>query len=346
MQAAKATFALNSDECVLLLCFMAPLRSLTLIFSQRARNAVRGTVSEIEPSKTCNLTAATPVARQRVSGICYTQVDVADRVHRMQTTLLSALRATLTLSLFVTAMAHASLFDILQDAHGDMSNPADGLRSALASGAEVNARDASGATPLILAAWLGTPTEAVKVLVDAGADVHAVSHGGITPLMAAARSAWPETLALLRAAGADPNQRLDGGLTPLLMAAAAGSGETTLYQGLLEAGADALARTADERTALMLAAGKVRNPAVIQILLHAGTPLDAQAEDGSTALMVAARDNWSTDILGALLEAGADPTLRDQQGRQALDFAEANQRLQQAPGAAALLAQLRRHGIP
>ena len=97
----------------------------------------------------------------------------------------------------------------------------------LAAGADVNARDQYGETPLHEAArysgWreigrgavadLGTAV--VEALLAAGADVHARSNGGWTPLHAAADSTLnPAVVEVLLSAGADPDARNEGGNAP------------------------------------------------------------------------------------------------------------------------------------
>ena len=60
------------------------------------------------------------------------------------------------------------------------------VRSAIASGADVNATDQLGAAPLLDAVWNGQ-TEVVKMLLDAGAQVNGIHReAGSTPLFYAA----------------------------------------------------------------------------------------------------------------------------------------------------------------
>jgi hypothetical protein len=59
------------------------------------------------------------------------------------------------------------------------------------AGADVNAKDDEGLTPLMIAAHYSTP-EMVTLLIDAGADVNAKDDDGQTPLMYADRSPDPD----------------------------------------------------------------------------------------------------------------------------------------------------------
>src|SRR6185437_4305437 len=71
----------------------------------------------------------------------------------------------------------------------------------LANGAELEARDVEGATPLIRAAEFGN-SDVVKVLLDHGADIEARDNNGQTPLIAAACECanidMPETIDVLK----------------------------------------------------------------------------------------------------------------------------------------------------
>lgn len=70
------------------------------------------------------------------------------------------------------------------------------------AGADVNAKDTNGSTPLIWAAQKCGLQELVKALVEAGADVNAKAAGGATPLMMAETYNCSENIAILKNAGA------------------------------------------------------------------------------------------------------------------------------------------------
>lgn len=83
------------------------------------------------------------------------------------------------------------------------------MQALLAQGAEVNARNAYGWTPLHVATAGGDPA-VVDLLLQHGADVHAQSHIGTTPLdNASTRGGRQAVIDLLLVHGAKPNAAWD-----------------------------------------------------------------------------------------------------------------------------------------
>ncbi|MDO3058460.1 MULTISPECIES: ankyrin repeat domain-containing protein [Mycobacteriaceae] len=86
------------------------------------------------------------------------------------------------------------------------------VRHLIDSGADVNAKDDEGWTPLHFAATHDS-AEVVRQLLDAGAEIDAVNNKGETPLRCAVSATWmdPKTLQLLRDRGADPFRPANNG---------------------------------------------------------------------------------------------------------------------------------------
>ena len=91
----------------------------------------------------------------------------------------------------------------------------------LKAGADPNARDEGGHTPLYMVGSYGSDySEVIATLVKAGADPNARDEDGQTALHQVAQAtAHPETVTALIKAGADPNARDEDGNTPLHRAA-------------------------------------------------------------------------------------------------------------------------------
>jgi ankyrin repeat protein len=185
------------------------------------------------------------------------------------------------------------------------------IRQSLDDGARVNARDAEGNTPLILASFYASP-QCVKLLIERGADVNAANRAGATPLIRAATSY--EKTRLLVAAGADVRVRTALGNTPLLLAARR-AGNSRTVRLLLESGADA-ARRNDAGISPVLAGAASGDPETVRLLLGAGARADdfpgpnqpsaAVIAGMRTPLMWAAYHN-DVRMVRLLLERGADP---------------------------------------
>ena len=90
------------------------------------------------------------------------------------------------------------------------------VQAALNNGADANAADEVGITPLMMAAYF-RHDDCVSLLISKGADVNAKQHGGWTPLMWAARAGNIVGVKILLSKGADATARDVGGKTALSM---------------------------------------------------------------------------------------------------------------------------------
>jgi len=135
----------------------------------------------------------------------------------------------------------------------------DGVRQALAAGADPNEPSASGGMlgedPPICVAAAGIQRSAsgkdgtaiVKELLEAGAQVDARTPSGWTALIRVANSNNDEVVDLLIEAGADVNAQAEDGKTALMGAAYIGNAQ--IAERLLEAGADPDLENVNGRTA-------------------------------------------------------------------------------------------------
>ena len=204
------------------------------------------------------------------------------------------------------------------------------------------ASDALGYTALHAAARANSP-KLIAALIEAGADIDARDNYGHTPLLLAAgarprrgRNVPPPTyseaaILALAAAGADLAAHGDNGLNPLQQAL---SGAADRRNSLALAAIAALAHaTADRggsapRDFMALLALAAQNPAAIGERVQAGTDPNARDELGRTVLhwVVEWEDSAALAAISALKEAGADLNARDRNDWIPLPLAAFHQR--------------------
>ena len=161
-------------------------------------------------------------------------------------------------------------------------------------------------SPLFEAIEKGGKAE-VAALLAKGADVNAKNSGGQTPLHWAAKFARQDIARLLLSNGADVNSRSTDGRTPLYTATLWNN--TNIVELLLTKGADINAKNEEGRTPLHNATIQ-ENRHIIELLLANGADVNARNKDGETPLHVAVeRLNW--DLVRSLIAHGADARVRN-----------------------------------
>ncbi len=232
----------------------------------------------------------------------------------------------------VTARQRAARMADLKKWLKEGANPNDELNNAIvaddldrvrylaAHGADVNAHDGEGYTPLISATRSGF-VDVATFLAAHKADPNLSDLSGWTPLMWAAWGDDPGLVKMLLSHGAKLDATDKDALTPLAIAAQNGKLKSTL--ALIDAGADVNAPVAKGGyTPLMLAVLSGSSDIVTSLIAH-GARVNATNAGGVTALMIAAASNRTT-IAGLLLKSGADVNARSEDGRSALSIAHAN----------------------
>jgi ankyrin repeat protein len=93
------------------------------------------------------------------------------------------------------------------------------VTEAIKAGADVNAQNGVGATPLHEATIHSSNPGVIQALIEAGADVSARNAWGSTPLHLAAKyNSQPKIILALLEVGADPKAKDEDGMTPWRLA--------------------------------------------------------------------------------------------------------------------------------
>ena len=162
--------------------------------------------------------------------------------------------------------------------------------------------------------------EAVKQHLDAGADMNAKNKYGSTPLEIATVLENKEVLELLIAEGADVNAKFDDvGTTPLHTAARYGHKETA--ELLIAKGADVNAQSKYVGTPLHQSVRYARPIIIAELLIAAGADVNAKDNSGYTPLHRAALCDHK-EIGELLIANGADVNAKDIDGKTPLNSAE------------------------
>jgi ankyrin repeat protein len=228
----------------------------------------------------------------------------------------------------------------------------DKVTELIATGANVNATNLAGRTPLHLAvvnvgSWPGEggPDNGFLALLKAKADVNAQDLDGLTPLhvLASGDSMFKqEAMGALLAHGAEPNRRDKLGRTPahvLLSGKWPWSGAPECLGLLVKAGADLSAADAQGKTPLhyLAAAGSQSSMFFMRgigdIFVAAKVDLKARDKNGDTPLHIAARTG-TQDVLDWLVSRGGNLDATNHAGETArLMAARSNTRRFGAPNA-------------
>lgn len=177
----------------------------------------------------------------------------------------------LVLALWASTVLAGANEDFLKAAErGDLN----AVRSFIARGADVNAKDQDGWTALISTSHYGHK-ELVEFLLAKGADVNIKANNGATALSLASREGYKEIVELLLAKGADINIKANDGATALM--GASENGHKEIVELLIRAGADA---TTQEHNFKYEARFSNKNPKVALVVVI-GTPPDVTLDNPS-----------------------------------------------------------------
>ena len=182
--------------------------------------------------------------------------------------------------------------------------------------------------------WKAATADDVENRINTGADVNALDEDGCSPLhLAAAFNPNPDVIGALVESGTDVNAKDKMERTPLHLAAAFNR-NLEVIESLVGLGADVKARDEGGKAPLLIAAHQ-QKPDVIELLVRSGADVNALDEDGRTALHWAAKVSVDPSVMEMvieiLLDAGADPGIADSQGQLPADYADKNESIKDSP---------------
>ncbi|XP_065556118.1 serine/threonine-protein phosphatase 6 regulatory ankyrin repeat subunit C-like [Artemia franciscana] len=201
--------------------------------------------------------------------------------------------------------------------HAVISGDLEVIKMVLDKGADVNARDIYGESPLHLAASSRCSQTVVKRLLKLGADVHIRNENGESPLHLAASQEHPKSVENFLKSGVDVNIRITRGQSLLHLAALFGHPKTVEY--LLKSGADVNKRNNNGESPLHLATFHGHSQTA-ECLSRCGAEVNARDIYGKSPLHLAAF-RGHTQTAECLLRSGEEVNARDINDRSPLHLA-------------------------
>ncbi|MDQ7839347.1 MAG: ankyrin repeat domain-containing protein [Thermodesulfobacteriota bacterium] len=226
------------------------------------------------------------------------------------------------------------LFDVISD------NP-NAIKRWISKGADVNAKNEYGDTPLCIASSGGHKgsKEIVELLISCGAKVYVKGYWGGTPLHNAISNGNKEIVELLISNGADVNAKDKNGITPLSLASekghkeiiellkAHGAFDGNIFTAIKECNLQAvkyfiqknpsIVKTKDNNGTFgwypLHYASDVGHKEITELLISKGADVNAKDEDGNTPLHEAISKGHK-EIVELLISKGADVNAEDEDG--------------------------------
>ena len=181
----------------------------------------------------------------------------------------------------------------------------DTVQLLIKKGANINAKDIQGRTPLYNINRLYL--ESIKFLIEKGADLNSKDYNGNTVLHLASDSSFLEVIKILIKNKANVNIKNKKEESPLHYAVRTGALESISL--LIDAGADINSQNKKGETALMIQ----NDLKITELLLKNNVDVNIKDNSGQTALHHSIKKEKS-EVISLLLEKGADVNIQDNKG--------------------------------
>ena len=189
------------------------------------------------------------------------------------------------------------------------------IRSLLKRGADINAKNNQGSTPLWNALYLNKTDEA-KALIEAGANVNEQDDVGRVFVLEAVARGHEDVVDLAIKKGADINAKGPKGETPLMRAISVR--KLPMVEYLIKKNADVNATNDMGQSCMWLAWSHVRsNSTIVKALIEAGADLNAKSPNGGI-LIIDAVDSGLESIVDMMVKKEVDVNATDGKGQTAL----------------------------
>jgi len=226
-------------------------------------------------------------------------------------------KSILFLSLFLIPLALTAA-DLKADLEKAMEkDDIAAVKKLIIKGADVNAKDRYGWTPVIRAA-LANDLDTVRFLIEKGADVRQIGNNGATAFYFAASRGNLDLVELIYSA--DPKLNIRQGVSPYTpMDDPAGAGNIPVVEFLLNAGYDVNEKLAYGARPIMYAAEYNHLP-LVKFLLEKGADIEATGNLGENALMLASQKGH-LGMVKYLVDKGANVNAKSAVGYNPLRWA-------------------------
>jgi ankyrin repeat protein len=194
----------------------------------------------------------------------------------------------------------------------------------IAKGADIEARDSQGYTPLTIITRSNGPFEALQLLVKKGANISLRDSLGNTPLDNAITYGSADNRAIDLLLARSPEVNMAPESLAAMLSAAARRGHVRLFEYYRERGGEALFADESNRRAFMRSAIIGGSLEMVKKLQSRGIPLDLSPNrTGATPVHSLASNPRALDTIEFLARNGADVNARTNDGRSAYNIADA-----------------------